>query len=307
MSFNGTGAYVPIGHTTHVSSLYVYSPGSQLEHFDRVASLSSPKAQDSQSPSWEWRLASVPSSSMYLPVGQSSHAAAPAPLYLPSGHTVHVSIDLSPFSLEYFPAVQFTQIEFWELSNQVPFGHRRVGAGVGTAAGVELEVEASVDRSVSRSFARLKTVARPRPLVTAGRVTFPRFAAHFRPPLAHSSLPSRKDTTFRFVNNTWYRANRASAERSMERDCCCRDCCCCLAPPFLFSSPLSLLPSKPFSSLSPLFLPILKVAIARGPLSATANCTRKPRQSMAVKKILQKKKKKKPALSSSPSDLAGKF
>ena len=44
-----------------------------------------------------------------------------------------------------------------------------------------------------------------------------------------------------------------------------------------------------------------------GTLSATANCTRKPRQSMAVKKILQKKKKKKPALSSSPSDLAGKF
>ena len=161
MSFNGTGAYVPIGHTTHVSSLYVYSPGSQLEHFDRVASLSSPKAQDSQSPSWEWRLASVPSSSMYLPVGQSSHAAAPAPLYLPSGHTVHVSIDLSPFSLEYFPAVQLTQVrkeeEFWELSNQVPFGHRRVEIGVGSAVGVELEVEASVDRSVSGSFARLKT------------------------------------------------------------------------------------------------------------------------------------------------------
>ena len=77
---------------------------------------------------------------MYLPVGQSSHAAAPAPLYLPSGHTVHVSIDLSPFSLEYFPAVQLTQVrkeeEFWELSNQVPFGHRRVGIGVGRREGV---------------------------------------------------------------------------------------------------------------------------------------------------------------------------
>ena len=130
----GTGAYLPLGHFLHSSSLCVYSPGLQLEHFDRVASLSSPKGQNIQSPSWEWRLSSVPSSSMYLPVGQSSHAAAPAPLYLPSGHTVHVSIDLSPFSLENFPAVQLTQVrkeeEFWELSNQVPFGHRRVGTGV---------------------------------------------------------------------------------------------------------------------------------------------------------------------------------
>ena len=119
----------------------MYSPGLQLEHFDRVASLSSPKAQNTQEPGWEWRIASVPSSSMYLPAGQSSHAAAPAPLYLPSGHTVHVSsIDLSPFSLEYFPAVQLTQVrkeeEFWELSNQVPFGHRLVGIGVGRREGV---------------------------------------------------------------------------------------------------------------------------------------------------------------------------
>ena len=82
----------------------------------------------------------MPSSSIYLPIGQSSHTAAPAPLYLPSGHTVHVSMDLSPFAPEYFPAVQLTQVrkeeEGWVLSNQVPFGHRLVGIGVGRREGV---------------------------------------------------------------------------------------------------------------------------------------------------------------------------
>ena len=48
-------------------------------------------------------------------------------------------MDLSPCAPEYFPAVQLTQVrkeeEGWVLSNQVPFGHRLVGAGDGIAVG----------------------------------------------------------------------------------------------------------------------------------------------------------------------------
>ena len=81
-------------------------------------------------------------------------------------------------------------------------------------------------RVATESRKRRKRVARPRPPVTARRVTFSRFAAHFRP-LARASLPSRKGTPFPSVNNARYRA-----KRTMERHCCCciTSCCCRLAP-----------------------------------------------------------------------------
>ena len=74
---------------------------------------------------------------MYLPAGQSVQIAAPAPLNLPSGHTVHasLSLDLSPFSMEYFPAVQFTHTP---TKVYVPFGHRLVGIAVGRSVGEDV-------------------------------------------------------------------------------------------------------------------------------------------------------------------------